>query len=146
MAVIILLQALIRLFTADNFHTFTGFVLTFYLTIFGVAILAIECNLMRARVWFYFMNFALGKAIFYGFMTLLCFGSGAQVSWFDIMVGVIFGLICILFFFLHLWFKADEPAYVQKLIEDMNKRIEERQNKTISTKPAQATISAQNRV
>ena len=120
MAFLIILQAVIRLLTADNFHTFTGFLLTFYLLIFGIAIFLIECNLKRARIWFYFMNYSLGKCIFYSFLTLLCFGSGAQVSFFDILVGVVFALVAIMFCFFHCWFKQDEPAYVQKLIEEMN--------------------------
>jgi len=113
MAVVIILQALIRLLTADNFHTFTGFMLTFYLFIFGMSIISIECNFKRARIWFYFMNYSLGKCIFYFFMTLLCFGSGTMVSFFDILVGVIFGLMFIMFGFFHFWFKTEEPAYVQ---------------------------------
>jgi len=117
MAVLIIIQALFRLVMADNFHTFTGFMLTFYLFIFGIALCSIECNLMRARVWFYFMNYAMGKAIFYAVMALLCFGSGASVNWFDILIGLICLAVCVMFVFFHIWFKDEEPAYVQKLIE-----------------------------
>ena len=99
MALVILLQSVIRMFTTDNFHTFTGFVLTFYLVVFALALIAIECDLFRARVWFYFMNYSLGKCMFFFVMTLLCFGSGAQVSWFDILVGVVFGLVTVMYFF-----------------------------------------------
>ena len=120
MAFLIFLQAIIRLLSADNFHTFTGFLLTGYLFIFGIAIFLIECNLKRARIWFYFMNFSLGKCMFFTFMAILCFGAGASISFFDILVGVIFALVAVMFAFFHCWFKQDEPAYVQKLIEEMN--------------------------
>ena len=117
MGVIIILQATIRLFGTDNFRVFTGFLLTFYLYIIAIGIFAIECNCKRARVWFYFMNFSLGKAMFYLVMALLCFSSGADISFFDILVGVVCGLACAMFVVFHMWFKLEEPAYVQKLIE-----------------------------
>ena len=85
---------------------------SFYLFVFSIAIFLIECNCIRARVWFYFMNYSLGKSIFYLFMTLLCFGSGATVSVFDIIVGAIFALMCMMFLTFHFIFKADEPAHV----------------------------------
>ena len=115
-----ILQATLRMFTADNFHTFTGFCLTGYIFVFAMAIISIECNCKRARIWFYFMNFSLGKAIFYGLMAVICFSSGASVSWFDILVGVVFGLVCVMFVFFHCWFKDDEPAYVEKLVSEIN--------------------------
>ena len=110
------------MFTADNFHTFTGFCLTFYIYVFAMAIIAIECNCKRARIWFYFMNFSLGKAIFYGLMAVICFSSGASVSWFDILVGCVFGVVCVMFVFFHCWFNQAEPAYVEKLVSEMNAR------------------------
>ncbi len=113
MATLIIIQALFRFVVADNFHTFTGFLLTLYLFVFGIALICIECNLMRARVWFYFMNFALGKAMFYGVMALICFGSGASVNFFDILIGIICIGVCIMFGFFHLWFHNEENAYVQ---------------------------------
>ena len=141
MACTIILQAVIRLLTADNFHTFTGFMLTFYLLIFGAAIMAIEFNCKRARIWFYFMNYSLGKCIFYFFMTLLCFGSGAMVSFFDILVGVIFGLMFIMFGFFHVWFKNEEPAFVQSLIDQMNKKNEEHETKKEATPAATLNVN-----
>ena len=96
--------------------TFTGFALTFYLYIFAISIVCIECNLLRARVWFYFMNFSLGKFMFYLVMTALCFGSGADVSWFDVLVGVVFALAAVMFITFHFWFKDREMEFVQKLI------------------------------
>ena len=125
MGVLLSLQATIRLFTTDNFHTFTGFLITFYLIVFAAAIFAIECNCKRARVWFYFMNFSLGKCMFFALMTLICFGSGASVSWFDILIGIVFGLATVMYFLFHMWFRSEEGGYVQKLIEDMNKKNEE---------------------
>ena len=128
MAVLIILQSVIRLFTASNFQVFTGFIFTFYLFMFGMILIFIECNMFRCRVWFYFMNFSLGKSIFYFIMTLLCFGSGTDIAFFDILIGVVCALLCLLFGFFHLSFKQDEPAYVQKLIELMNKRNEQKQS------------------
>ena len=141
MAVLIMLQALIRLLTADNFHVFTGFMLTFYLFVFGLVLIFIECNMFRCRVWFYFMNFSLGKSIFYFVMTLLCFGSGTEIAFFDVLIGIVCGLLCILFGFFHLTFKDEEPTYVQKLIEQMNKRQEERETKTVSAPSATVNIN-----
>ena len=117
MAILIIIQALFRLVVADNFHTFTGFMLTFYLLLFGILLIYIECNLQRARVWFYFMNFALGKFMFYTVMTMLCFGSGATVNMFDILIGMICAACAVMFFFVHIWHKNEEEAHVQKLIE-----------------------------
>ena len=107
---------------ADNFHVFVGFILTAYLYIFAFAVICIECNCLRARVWFYFMNYSLGKAIFYGVMALLCFGSGTMVNWFDILVGAVCGVVSCIFIFLYCTFKDEEGAFVQKMIEDMNNR------------------------
>ena len=117
MAVLIILQAFFRLVTADNFHTFTGFMLTFYLMLFGICLICIECNLKRARIYFYFMNFSLGKFFFYTVMTCLCFGSGASVNFFDIFIGMICGFLAVCFFFINMWHKNEEDAHVQKLIE-----------------------------
>ena len=86
--------------------------LTFYLFIFGLLLIFIECNMFRCRVWFYFMNFSLGKCIFYFVMTLLCFGSGTEIAFFDVLVGIVCGLLSLLFGFFHLSFKQDEPAFV----------------------------------
>jgi len=122
MASILILQATLRMFTANNFHTFTGFCLTFYIFIFAMAIIAIECNCKRARVWFYFMNYSLGKAIFYGIMACICFSSGASISWFDILVGIVVCFISIMFGFFHFWFRQAEPEYVEKLITEMNEK------------------------
>ena len=126
MAGLMILQATIRLLGADNFHTFTGFCLTLYIYIFAIAIICIECNLQRARVWFYFMNYSMGKAIFYGVMACLCFGSGAEVTFLDILVGCVFGLCCVMFIFFTLWFGSQEGEYVNKLITEMNERMEAR--------------------
>ena len=41
---------------------------------------------------------------------------------FDILVGCVFALACIMFAFFHCWFKAEEPDYVNKLIEEMNQK------------------------
>ena len=125
MASLIILQAIVRLFVADSFHTFTGFVLTLYLLVFGICIFMIEFTLKRARVWFYFMNFALGKALFYIVMTLLCFGSGASINWFDILVGIICGIVAVVFIFFHIWHKGEEAAHVETLIEQMNVKLGE---------------------
>ena len=118
MAVLIILQAFLRLITADNFHTFTGFVLTAYLMIFGIVLICIECNWRRARILFYIMNFARGKFLFYTVMTLLCFGSGATVSFFDVLVGIICAVCAIAFFFIHLWHKNAEVEYVATLVAE----------------------------
>ena len=137
MAGLIVTQAIFRLVTADNFHTFTGFILTFYILIFGIGLCFIECNIMRARVWFYFMNYSLGRAIFYFVMTLLCFGSGASVNFFDIIVGIICGVVAIMFLFFHIWHRHSEHAHVQKLIEEMNaKRAKANANPTVLNVPA----------
>ena len=117
---------------ADNFHVYVGFVLTAYLYIFAIAVFCIECNLLRARVWFYFMNYSLGKAIFYGIMSLLCFGSGTMVNWFDILVGVVCGLVSCFFIFLYCTFKDEEGAFVQRMIEDMNTRQAMKQTTSVN--------------
>ena len=122
MACLIIAQATIRIIADDNFHNFTGFCLTIYLYVFAIAIAFIEFNWLRARIWFYFMNFSLGKCFFYLVIALLCFGAGAEVSWFDILCGVIFSLVVVLYMFLYAWFRNEEPAYVQKLIEQMEER------------------------
>ena len=116
MAVLLLVQGTIRMMIADNFHTFTGFCITLYLYVFGIAIICIECNLQRARVWFYFMNYSLGKAIFYCVMSLLCFGSGAKITFLDIIAGIVFGICCAMFVVFHLWHGTKEREFVEKLI------------------------------
>mmetsp|Transcript_13571 Transcript_13571/g.18580 ORF Transcript_13571/g.18580 Transcript_13571/m.18580 type:complete len:82 (-) Transcript_13571:249-494(-) len=79
--------------------------LTLYLMLFGLLLICIECNLKRARVWFYFMNFALGKAMFYIAMAMLCFSSGVSVSFFDVLIGIICGAAALAFIFIHMWHK-----------------------------------------
>ena len=122
MAILIILQAVLRLIVAENFHTFTGFVLTFYLMIFGICIIMVECSLKRARVWFYFMNFALGKAFFYIVMTLICFGSGGAITFFDILIGILCGVVAALFICFHIWHKDSEADHVKTLIEEMEQK------------------------
>ena len=122
MAILIMLQAIMRLLSANNFQTFTGFVLTFYLFMFSIALIAIECNCCRARIWFYFMNYSFGKFLFYVVMAALCFGSGAKVQWFDILVGIVFALVAFMYLTFHFWFRADEPGHVETLIEKTNEK------------------------
>ena len=121
MAILIFIQATIRLFAEDSMHSWSGFLITTYMLVFAVMIMLIELNKMRARVWFYFLNFALGRFMFYVFMTLVCFGTGGSVMFMDVLVGIACAVCAIGFFFIHLWHKDNEEAHVKTLIESMGK-------------------------
>ena len=101
---ILILVGLLRFGLIKSYYeepwAFSGFCLSLFVIIFGVMILVVELSAklsMAGREWFYFLNFFWGKGAFAIFITLFLFGSGASVRWLDILTGIYFMLISILF-------------------------------------------------
>ena len=111
-----LVFSVIRIGFMEDFETVTGFMISFYLVLFAIMFICVECNLKKSRLWFYFLNSALGKGLFHLFCFLLCFGSAADPSWVDVLLGVIFFLTSLVMFIMFCFFKNQEGPYIDKLI------------------------------
>ena len=99
-AILLVVAALIRVGSIENFRTWWGFLLTGYLFMFGVIFLTVEFAMYRAPVWFFFLNFMWGKAVTYLFIGTLEFWGGLEVAWIDVLAGiwfVVFGVLFIVF-------------------------------------------------
>ena len=80
-------------------------------------------NLGRFNFWFYFLNFAWGKAIFNSFIASLLLGSGLTVHWIDIMVGVYFVLTALIYSFFSFGYLSTEQEKINsKLTEKEGRR------------------------
>ena len=127
-AAILIVTGLLRIFMVKTYsaesHAFAGFTLSLYLILFGVMILLVELTIMRARAWFYFLNFGWGKALFSLFIALFLLGSGRAVRWLDVLLAVYFIIISIFFLFVYLAKRTAEPTYVQEiLIKQMDEKV-----------------------
>jgi hypothetical protein len=71
--------------------------LTIYLLIFAAIFILTELSVLKCRTWFYFLNFGWGKAIFSLFIACLCLGSANAVIWLDILVGIYFLFLALVF-------------------------------------------------
>ena len=117
MAVVLLVLSVVRIGMVEDDQTVAGFMISFYFVIFAIIFIAVECNLKKSRLWFFFLNSSLGKALFYIFLFLLCFGSGSDdPSWVDVLLAVIFSFISFILFVIHCIFKDQEAAYIDSLI------------------------------
>ena len=117
MAVVLLVLSVVRIGVVEDDQTVAGFMISFYFVIFAIIFIAVECNLKKSRLWFFFLNSSLGKALFYIFLFLLCFGSGSDdPSWVDVLLAVIFCFISFILFVIHCIFKDQEAAYIDSLI------------------------------
>ena len=103
-------------FMEDDNSTFTGFMISFYLILFAIVFILVECNIKKSRMWFFFLNGTLGKALFYLFLFVLCYGNGGDTSWVEVLLSVIFIITAVIFFAMHCFFKEQEPQYIQQLI------------------------------
>ena len=112
LAFIMLVFSVIRIGFMEDFETVTGFMISFYLVLFAIMFICVECNLKKSRLWFYFLNSSLGKGLFHMFCFLLCFGSASDPSWVDVLLGVIFFLTSLIMFVMYCFFKNQEGAYI----------------------------------
>ena len=99
---------------------FAAFALNFYLLGFGVILILVEFSLLRARVWFYVLNFSWGKGLFSLFLGLFLIGAPRSAAWFDVMMACLFLVTSIIFFVLHCCHKAHEPEHVAILMNKYN--------------------------
>ena len=104
-ALTMLVFSIIRIAAAEEKETVTGFMISFYLIVFALIFLFLECNVKKTRLWFYFLNSALGKAIFYIFLFLCCFGSGHAATWVDRLLAVIFSITAGIYIFIYAIFR-----------------------------------------
>ena len=88
-----------------KYKSFNGFVLNIYLFLFAAIFILLELSKFRTRIWFYFMNFGWGKAVFVAFVALLLLGAGKSVTWIDILAGVWLFVCAIIFVILSLTHK-----------------------------------------
>ena len=127
-AAVLIVTGLVRIFMVKAYsgesHAFAGFTLSVYLILFGVMLLLVELTIMRARAWFYFLNFGWGKSLFSLFIALFVLGSGRAVRWLDVLLAVYFIIISIFFLFVYLAKRTAEPAYVEDtLIKQMDEKV-----------------------
>ena len=99
---------------------FAAFTLNFYLIGFGVILILVEFSLLRARVWFYLLNFSWGKGLVSLFLGLFLIGAPRSAAWFDILMACLFLIMSIIFFVLHCCHKAHEPEHVAILMNKYN--------------------------
>ena len=118
-AVLLVAAAVIRVGTVANFRTWTGFMLTFYLFMFGMILLTVEFKLFRAPVLFYFMNYTWGKAITYIFIGLLELFSGLEIAFIDIFAGLWFIVMGVCFIFARCMYRSLEYDHVENIIREV---------------------------
>ena len=118
-AVLLVAAAVIRAGTVANFRTWTGFMLTGYLFLFGVILLCVEFRLFRAPVLFYFMNYTWGKAVTYIFIGLLELFSGLEIAFIDIFAGLWFILFGVAFAIARCMYRPLEYDYVEAIIKEV---------------------------
>ena len=111
-----LVFSVIRIGFMEDFETVTGFMISFYLVLFAIMFICVECNLKKSRLWFYFLNSSLGKGLFHMFCFLLCFGSAGEPSWVDVLLGIIFFLTSVVMFIIFCFFKSQEGPFIDQLI------------------------------
>ena len=132
-AVILILTGHIRIFAIKEYNqesrAFSGFTLSAYLILFGVMIILVEFTIMRARAWFYFLNFTWGKSLFSLFIAVLVLGSGRSVRWLDVLMAFWFIPISILFLLMYFAYRTTESAQVEILIKQMEEKIEAKNKK-----------------
>ena len=100
-----LVFSVIRIGMMEDHTTITGFMISFYLVLFALMFICVECNLKKSRKWFYFLNSALGKSLFYLFLFVLCFGSGGDPSWVDQLLASIFFITSVILMVMYCLFK-----------------------------------------
>ena len=116
LALLMLIFSVIRIGFMEDFDTITGFMISFYLIMFAIIFICVETNCKKSRMWFYFLNGTLGKALFHLFLFFLCNGNGAEPTWVDILLSVIFFITSVVFFVMHCLFRDQESLYIQSLI------------------------------
>ena len=98
-------------------HPFAAFTLSLYLIVFGAVLILVEFSLLRARVWFYLLNFSWGKSLFSLFVGLFLIGAPRSVAWFDILMACVFLILSIIFLILHCYHKDAEQNHVDILMD-----------------------------
>ena len=113
---------------------FAAFSLSFYLIGFAVILILVEFGLLRARVWFYLLNFSWGKGLFSLFVGLFLIAAPRSAAWFDILMACVFFIVSIIFFVLHCYHKQHEPEHVALYMAKYNddtKLAEQQKNNPI---------------
>ena len=130
MALTIIFFSVIRIaWVEQDMQTFTGWMISFYLILFAIVFLMVECDVRKSRQWFYFLNSALGKGLFYVFLFLLCLGGGGVVSWVDRLLASIFFVVAVIFITMYCFFKSSEAAYIDQLVQKIPQDPQSAQNK-----------------
>ena len=117
-AALLIITGIVHFVYFKKLKSFNGFVLTIYLFLFAAIFILLELSKLRMRIWFYFMNFGWGKAIFLTFVGLLLMGAGKTVTWIDILAGVWLFLCAIAFAVISSVHKEVENDFVKDLIEN----------------------------
>lgn len=111
-AFVLIAASIVRFAYVTRIKSFAGIVLTIYLLIFAALFICTELSVLRCRIWFYFLNFGWGKAIFSFFIACLCLGSAKAVIWLDILVGIYFLLLALVFPLISIVYFGKEHEYV----------------------------------
>ena len=116
LAMLMVVFSVIKIGLIEQSESLTGFMINFYFLFFGLIFMLVECNFRKCRMWFYILNSSLGKALFHTFLFVLCFGSGHDAHFLDILLGVILILTASFMMVLHCFFREQEAAHIDMLI------------------------------
>ena len=115
MAVHLILLSVVRILFMEASHV-TSFMVSVYWCLFGLMFIFVEFDIKKSRLWFYFLNTALGKGLFHIFCFLMCFGSGDARNWVDVYLAVVFSFTSTIFLIMHCFFKDIEGPYIESLV------------------------------
>lgn len=96
--------------------------LTFYLLMFAAIFIMVEFSVLRCRVWFFFLNFAWGKGLACFFIATLVLGSGKAVQALDIVCGIYFILVFIVFSIISCVYRGQEYEKVKSIVDESEEK------------------------
>lgn len=100
-------------------------ILTIYYLFFAAILLFVELGLKNFRYYFFFLNFAFGKAMAAMFFAFSMIGGGN--SWMQIPIGIFFFLTTILYSIMACYFREFEhERLVVEVLEPMAKEEAEK--------------------
>ena len=112
-------DAILHFVFFPRYASYNHFVFTIYLFLFAAIFVGVELSKFRTRTWFYFMNFAWGKAAFLFFVGLILVVAGKSVIWVDILVGVWFIICGLIYGAISKKYPLEEQEYVKDKLHEV---------------------------
>ena len=134
---VLVLTMLFRLIAIGKLKSVAGFVLTIYLAVIAAVFVLIELGKFRFRVWFHFLNYGYGKALFSLFLGLLLLGAGAEIVAFDIVAGLYFLLAALIFAAISFAYGESEWEWVKAQMDKLNEENDDRAGQQDVAQPNQ---------